>query len=96
MISIKFYDTRVTTTPSGTLLTLDYYLLTTISHSSTFYGIKVCSKQPAPQPRFYTEQVSNISNSMDDVSTLLHLCADHFVTPTDLITALDTLMNLSA
>lgn len=94
MTNTKFYDTRVTATPSGTILTLDYYLLKTISRSSIFYGIKVCSKQPAPQSHIYTEQVSNISNSMDDVSTLLHLCADHFVTPTDLITALDTLMNL--
>lgn len=95
MTNTKFYDTRITATPSGTVLTLDYYLLKTISPSSIFYGIKICSKQPSPHPYIHTEQVSNISNSMDDVSTLLHLCADHFVTPTDLITALDTLMNLS-
>lgn len=93
MTNIRFYDTRTVITPSGILMTLDYYLLKTISRSSIFYGIKVCSKTSSHQSNFHTEQVSNLTNSIADVSMLLQLCADYCVTPTDLFTALDTLMN---
>lgn len=93
MTNIRFYDTRTVITPSGSFMILDYYLLKTISRSSIFYGIKVCSKASSNPSHPHWEQVSHLTNSMEDISTLLKLCADYFVTPTDLFTALDTLMN---
>lgn len=93
MVNMKFYDTRTVATSSGVVLTLHYYLLRTVSHSSTIYGIKVYSISDTFQPNIHAEQVSKISHSLSKVSTLLDQCIQYLVTPTDLITALDTLMN---
>ena len=94
MVRIQLHDTRTISTSSGMFLTLHYYLLKNISRSYVTYGIKISSISDIPsKPDIHSEQVSNLSYSFTHTLALLDLCVEHLVTPTELFTSLDTLMN---
>lgn len=75
-------------------LMLEYYLVETNLFHSSLYGIRIQSFHENYLSPIHEEEVSNLSYSRQQVNHLLSLCIQYEVTPTDLISALDTLMNL--
>ena len=93
MVTRKLYKETQTLTPSGARLTLYYYLLKTVSEPESIYGIEVFSSQSTNPPDTHSEEVQQISHSLTYVLSLLHACSSLYVTPTDLFSALDTLID---
>lgn len=95
MKHLKLHDVQTISLPARTALRLEYYLVESSAACSCLYGIRIQS-----HPLSYTndiihaEEVPNLSYSRQEVFHLLSLCIQYQVTPTDLISALDVLMNL--
>ena len=82
--------------PDGTPLTLCYYLLSQLSlyGPHTVYGIQVFSySENTLHPNSHFEEISNFSYSETDTLKLLTLCYHHLVTPTDLYSSVDLLID---
>lgn len=79
--------------PGKPELMLQYYLIETTSSQLSLYGIRIQSCQTNHLSSIQEEEVPNLSYCRHHVSHLLSLCIQYEVTPTDLISALDTLMN---
>ena len=93
MVTRKLYKEMHTLTPSGTRLTLYYYLLKTASEPGSIYGIEVYSSPNSNPSDAHSEEVQRISHSLTYVLSLLHACSTLYVTPTDLFSSLDTLID---
>ena len=80
--------------PGEPVLYLEYYLVKNSSCSTPIYGIQIQSHTAASTfPIFYAEEVSHLSYSKSEASRLLSRCVRYQVTPTDLLSALDLLMD---
>lgn len=80
--------------PDQSNLILEYYLIETNEFQQSLYGIRIQSYRNNPLSSVQEEEISNLSYSKHHVNYLLSLCIHYKVTPTDLIYALDTLMNV--
>lgn len=95
MKHLKLHDAKTISIPAKSSLRLEYYLVETSVFSSSLYGIRIQSYPLAHNNNLiHEEEVPNLSYSRQEVFQLLCLCIQYLVTPTDLISALDTLMNL--
>lgn len=94
MKKLVLEDRRYICRPKIPVLTLEYYLVETPDFPSTTYGIRIHSRSDFSHgPSIHAEEATGLSHSKQEVLHLLHLCIRYQVTPTDLFSALDILMN---
>lgn len=91
---VKLQERISISVPDSPKLTLEYYLIETTLFHPSLYGIRIQSFHENYLSPIHEEEVPNLSYSKQQVSHLLSLCIHYKVTPTDLLSSLDTLMNL--
>lgn len=96
MNHLKLQEKQKIPLPKDTFLCLEYYLVETSISSYFVYGIRIQAyHMTIPHSTIYAEEVSMLSYSQKEVISLISQCIQHQVTPTDLFSSLDILMNLS-
>ncbi len=79
--------------PGTSSLILRYYLVTSDYQNVPIYGIQIQSQCNNNSNIVHSETIPHLSYSISYVNTLIEYCKYYYVTPTDMLSALDCLMN---
>lgn len=94
MKHLKLHDAKTISLSTQSAIRLEYYLVETPVFPSPLYGIRIQSHPLNHENNLiHAEEIPNLSYSRQEVLQLLCHCIQYQVTPTDLIYALDILMN---
>lgn len=91
MIYLELKSIRSVCTKETDSLSLSYYLVTSFYQTRPVYGIQIQSASPAGL--IHCETISRISYSKSYTNHLIDCCIKHLVTPTDMFSSIDLLMN---
>lgn len=75
-------------------LSLHYFLTSEFYNQNLIYGIQILSCRDHNIRQIHSETLHPISYSPDYVLNMIQLCMENLVTPTDLFSSADTLMDL--
>lgn len=81
-------------TQDNSLLSIHYFLVRHICAEHPVYGIQISSCRNQDYRHIHVETIPNISYSLDYVNRLIEACMEHLVTPTDLFSSVDLLMDI--
>ena len=81
-------------TQDNSLLSIYYFLVQELSNSEPIYGIQILTCRNQDPRQIHTETISHVSFSPDYTIKLIQLCMKHLVTPTDLFSSADILMDI--
>ena len=93
MIQLELKGTKRIYTQDNSFLNLHYYLVQEFYDSNPIYGIQIQSYWNNDFRSIHSEIIPHISYSLDFVLQLIRLCIRHLVTPTDLFSSCDVLMD---
>lgn len=77
----------------NSLLTIHYFLVQSLFQNKPIYGIQIQSYWNHNLQSIHSEIIPHISYSSTYVNRLVQLCMTYSVTPTDLFSSLDILMD---
>ena len=80
-------------TQDNSLLSIHYFLVHELSNHTPIYGIQILTCRNYDYGQIHSEIIPHISYSQDYTTQLLQLCMKHLVTPTDLFSSADILMD---
>ncbi len=93
MLKLELQGSKRIFTQDNALLTLHYYLVQKFDDPTPIYGIQIQSYWDDNCHSIYSETIPHVSYSVDFVLELIQLCIKHLVTPTDLFSSFDVLMD---
>ena len=77
-------------------LSIHYFLVHSICYTESIYGIQILSCRDHDLRHIHSETIHHISYSPEYVLKIIQLCMDYLVTPTDLFSSVDALMDMFA
>ena len=81
-------------TQDNSLLSIHYFLVHEIYNQKPIYGLQILTCIDQDLHHIHSETVPHVSYSPDYVVKLIQLCMEHTVTPTDLFSSVDILMDV--
>lgn len=93
MLFLELKGSKRIYTKDNNLLTLHYYLVQEFYDPIPIYGIQIQSYWDDNFQSIHVETIPHVSYSSDFVLELIQLCIKHLVTPTDLFSSFDVLMD---
>ena len=94
MKRLELKGSRHIYTQDNSLLSIHYFLVHNLSNQIPIYGIQILSCRNHDSGQIHSEIIPHISYSHDYTMQLLQLCMKHLVTPTDLFSSADILMDI--
>ena len=81
-------------TQDNSLLSIHYFLVHELYNQDPIYGIQILTCQNQDYRHIHSETIRHVSYSPDFMIQFIQLCMDYLVTPTDLFSSADILMDL--
>lgn len=94
MSQLKPIGSRHVYTPDESILSIYYFLIQDFYNGLPIYGIQILSCRDNSADQLHLETIPYLSYSKKYVQKILCLCMEYCVTPTDLFTSVDTLMDM--
>ena len=92
MIHLESKGMRRMFHPNQRPLLIYYYLTVSYDGPIPIYGIRIQSHAEDHPQLLHCETILDISDSKNDTCALIELCMQHAVTPTDLLSSIDLLI----
>ncbi|MBE5955788.1 MAG: hypothetical protein E7253_04985 [Lachnospiraceae bacterium] len=93
MMNLNLTGSKHLYTQEKSILSLYYYLTHEVSDQIPVYGIQIVSCRNHDFKHIHAETIPHISYSREFVVQLIQHCMNHHVTPTDLFSSVDILMD---
>ena len=96
MMNLELKGSKYVFTQENTSLSIHYFLTSELYHHVPIYGIQILTCPNHDFRQIHSETIRYVSYSPDFVNNLIQLCMKNLVTPTDLFSSVDTLMDIIA
>ena len=93
MTQLELKGSKHIYTQDNSLLSIHYFLVQELSNPDPIYGIQILSCRNQDPRQIHSETIPHVSFSPDYTKKLLQLCMEYLVTPTDLFSSADILMD---
>ncbi len=96
MLNVELKGSKHIFTQDNSFLSIYYFLVQTLSTPDPIYGIQILSCRNHDSRQIHSETIPHISYSKNYTTQFIQLCMKHLVTPTDLFSSADILMDIIA
>lgn len=96
MMHLELKGSKHIYTQDNSLLSIHYFLVQELYNQNPIYGIQILSCRNHDYRNIHSETIRQVSYAPDFVLKLIQLCMEYIVTPTDLFSSADILMDTIA